>query len=362
MADKLKRSKPQFHRQVTAIKTDLEEGSIGLKIKHTDYPDHITEERKYFAVFNSTTLGALQRMDLTQADLNYGTKQAIRSLGYGASCKVGMKFKTAWWMKEPLNINRGGIGKTDLPLRVCVYPSYSVGDEKCEPAVLLCSYTWAQDAQRIGSLISSTSPTGENELKEVLFHNLALLHASDKLPYEKLLAIIKDQYITHHAYDWYHDPNMSGAFAYFGPGQFSDMWSQIIKPNGWLFLIGEAASAHHAWIVGALESSVRAVYQLLEQLELTQKHNPNFKGYSEAMKLLKDPSAEEAKLPFVGLPREMPIRQSGTEKGSELQDTPEKDVDLSFVAAQCIESFFELLAEIAQEKGGQEKLRGLKWL
>ena len=51
------------------------------------------KDEKYFTVFNSTTLAAMQRMDLHEAGLSWGTKQAIRALGYGASCKVAMKFK-----------------------------------------------------------------------------------------------------------------------------------------------------------------------------------------------------------------------------------------------------------------------------
>jgi monoamine oxidase len=97
-------------------------------------------------------------------------------------------------------------------------------------------------------MISPDTPKNEEELMDTLFLNLAMLHETAEKPWEELLPFIKDQYITHHAYDWYCDQNMSGAFAYFGPGQFSRMWPEIIKPNGWLYLIGEAASAHHAWL------------------------------------------------------------------------------------------------------------------
>ena len=33
-------------------------------------------------------------------------------------------------------------------------------------------------------------------------------------------------------------------------------------------IIGEAASAHHAWIVGALDSAVRGIYMMLERFGL----------------------------------------------------------------------------------------------
>lgn len=86
-------------------------------------------------------------MDLQNAGLSWGTKQAIRSLNYGASCKVAIKFKTPWWQVAPFSINKGGLSKTDLPLRVCVYPSYNIKSDlnpewnQHKPSVLLCSYT-----------------------------------------------------------------------------------------------------------------------------------------------------------------------------------------------------------------------------
>ena len=41
------------------------------------------------------------------------------------------------------------------------------------------------------------------------------------------------------------------------------MHQRITRCNGKHIIIGEAASAHHAWVVGSLESAVRGVYQFL---------------------------------------------------------------------------------------------------
>ncbi|KAI9695361.1 MAG: hypothetical protein M1836_006481 [Candelina mexicana] len=273
-------NKPSFGKMVTSIK---------LEGDGKDDPHNMAVElsngdnvNKYAAVFNSTTLGAMQRMDLRGAKLNYGTKEAIRTLNYGASCKVGIRFKQAWWIKSDLNlnINKGGLGKTDLPIRVCVYPSYNLEDLD-EPAVLLCSYTWEQDASRMGSMIAKKSPEDEEVLKEVLFHNLALLHSKEDT-YDKVYATIKGNYITHHAFDWYHDQHSAGAFAFFGPWQFKELYPDITTPSadGKLIIVGEAASTHHAWVVGALESAVRGVYQFLTRYALVY---PEYKKAMEFM-------------------------------------------------------------------------------
>jgi len=79
-------------------------------------------KQRYSAVINTTTLGALQKMDLTDMALPYGMKTAIRVLHYETSTKVGIKFKKMWWKDEEIMdknpIDCGGVAKTDMSLRV----------------------------------------------------------------------------------------------------------------------------------------------------------------------------------------------------------------------------------------------------
>ena len=260
MRQKLKQKQAiRFGKNVAAISyVDKKRNQINVSVKGEEKP------RTYDAVFNSAPLGSMQHMQLEGLNLNWGTKSAIRSLGYGASCKVGVRFKRLWWIKD-LGIDKGGQGRSDLPIRCCVYPSYNTRDQVDEPGVLLVSYTWSQEAKRIGALISRESPQGEEKLKDVLIHDLARLHAKtkDENDYRRLHKIISDEYLSHYAYDWYASEHSVGAFAYFGPGQFRNMYPGVTSSDGKHVIIGEAASAHHAWVVGALESAVRGVYQFL---------------------------------------------------------------------------------------------------
>ncbi|KAH0441249.1 hypothetical protein CcaCcLH18_02159 [Colletotrichum camelliae] len=358
MRDKMKKSDAiQYDTQVVGMKANIKLGKKSKNQMKLQLQDTVQrtplESKDYFVVFNSTTLGAANRMDLSQAGLLWDTKQAIRCLNYGASCKVGIKFKSAWWRKKPFNITKGGLARTDLPLQVCVYPSYNIDnklDHEDDPAVLLVSYTWGQTAQRLATLIASKSPQKvkkaredpaakeemlreEAELKEILLRDLAYLHAdweknSDKNEekFKNTLKLIEHEYLEHHAYDWYHDPHMAGAFAYFGPCQFTELYPSITKPNalGHLYFVGEAASAHHAWVVGALESVVRALWLMFDNLHQASydehgKDHDDHKPYKWAMELLergyfKDeeghffPSENPSPSPFFPLPVEMPIR------------------------------------------------------
>ena len=56
-----------------------------------------------------------------------------------------------------------------------------------------------------------------------------------------------------------------GAFAFFGPGKFKDVYASLNAPasDGRLHFAGEALSVRHAWVEGALDSAWRAVAEML---------------------------------------------------------------------------------------------------
>lgn len=66
------------------------------------------------------------------------------------------------------------------------------------------------------------------------------------------------------------DDCSSGAYAFFGPGQFRSLYPHLIRPHSdsRFHIAGEAASANHAWIVGSLESAYRSVWMILERFQL----------------------------------------------------------------------------------------------
>ena len=107
-----------------------------------------------------------------------------------------------------------------------------------------------------------------------MLDNLARLHAYNGRDYKEVLDEITSLYETHHAFDWSADPySGGGAFALFGPGQFSKLYPHIIRPgaDSRFHIVGEHASVHHAWIAGALNSAYRGVYMFLERFNLKDK-------------------------------------------------------------------------------------------
>ena len=234
----------------------------------------------YMTVFNTTTLGCLSRMDTSGLELHSAQKEAIRSLHYDESAKVALQFSYPWWIVD-CGIREGGCSSTDLPIRTCVYPSYNLNDGPDKPAILLASYTWAQDATRLSSMIARSGtglgsdskeqqqpppPPSEQELIELILQNLARLHAG-KITYEKIKSSFTGKY---HAWAWQNDPFAAGAFALYGPGQFSNLYPYLTRPaaDSKFHIVGEAASANHAWVVGSLDSAYSAVFKFLYRFGL----------------------------------------------------------------------------------------------
>lgn len=303
------------------------------------------ETEVFNAVFNTTTLGCLRRMDLTEAKLGYGAKHAIRSLGYGQSTKIGIRFKNAWWIHglQEFGIRRGGQGHTDMHIRTCVYPSYNIHDDAEKTAVLLVSYTWQQDSQRLSCLVHNRTPCNEGRvhedgLKELLLKELALLHSDSPQAADELLRIITESYVDHFSFDWDNEPTTAGAFAFFKPQQFSGLWAKIVQPSGDVVIIGEAASPHHAWVVGALESAINGIYLWLAK----NADKELFPELQDAMKIIERATPSN---PFQGLPHYTKIMlaqwQARLALLFELQMTSNRTIIDTSVQLQPLMEFFK---------------------
>jgi hypothetical protein len=110
-----------------------------------------SDKQHYSAVINTTTLGALQKMDLTGMALPYGMKTAIRVLHYDTSTKVRSGVygepHQPWWCRKDRYVSQSVVSLL-LPMffdllanTFSVYPSYNIDDPIDKGGVLLASYT-----------------------------------------------------------------------------------------------------------------------------------------------------------------------------------------------------------------------------
>ena len=78
-------------------------------------------------------------------------------------------------------------------------------------------------------------------------------------------SMLHDELVDTHFFDWYAHPFSAGAFAMFGPDEFSTVMPSLLKPayHGKVHFAGEALSSGHAWIIGAVNSAYRTVLEVL---------------------------------------------------------------------------------------------------
>jgi monoamine oxidase len=167
--------------------------------------------------------------------LSRAKQRTIRQLAYDAAAKIFLQCRTRFW--ETVDGITGGATVTDLPVRTLYYPEHG---RETGRGVLLASYTFAEDAQRWGSLAPA-------ERVAQALENVAQIHPEAPTEFEVGASKI-----------WHDDEYACGAFALFYPGQERALHQAIAAPEGRIHFAGEHTSLTHGWIQGAIESGLRA--------------------------------------------------------------------------------------------------------
>ncbi|NTU25525.1 flavin monoamine oxidase family protein [Bacillus tequilensis] len=167
-------------------------------------------------------------------------RRAIRELNYMSATKIGIEFKSRFWEKTG---QRGGKSITDLPIRFSYYPSTGIGSDG--HAVVLASYTWADEALKWDSL-------SEGERIQYTLLNLSEIYGD----------IVWSEFVSGVSFSWSQNPYSAGAFTALEPGQELELNPYIPVPEGRIHFAGEHVSPTHAWMQGAIESAIRAAYEV----------------------------------------------------------------------------------------------------
>ncbi|KIJ46262.1 hypothetical protein M422DRAFT_778531 [Sphaerobolus stellatus SS14] len=256
--------KPKYYQRVTVIREAYESSNqaIVVTVDGRDDPrlaNNYTADKKYSNVICTLPLSVLRTVDLDRVHLSANQRNGLRELLYSPSIKIGIQFKTAWWEKKNQII--GGQTYTDRPARAVVYPSHGPGLAGSQKSnVLIASYNGMQDSQRLGALMKGRDTPEEKMLLNLIMNDLSVIHGVS-------LDELWDQFIDYYPWDWYSSSLSLGAFGWFGPGQFKDIYPHLTLPASVkqrLFFAGDALSANHGWVVGALNSAWRCVYSMLK--------------------------------------------------------------------------------------------------
>ncbi|UZD14993.1 flavin monoamine oxidase family protein [Virgibacillus natechei] len=170
--------------------------------------------------------------------ISFKKRQAIRELKNVSAIKVGIEFKHRFWERFQM-----GNSVSDLPIRATYIPSHQIGSKG--PGVLLASYSWGQNALLWNGL-------AKEDIIYYVLEDLAKIYG-DQVYHEYLQGVV---------INWSQDPFSTGCFTMYAPGQETDFADSIPRPEGRLHFAGEHTSSFHGWIEGAIESGIRAAYEV----------------------------------------------------------------------------------------------------
>ena len=176
----------------------------------------------------------------------------FRSIHFQPLYKIGLRFKSRFWERKEVGPSLGGQSISDLPCRWVVYPSYGIGDKG--KGVLL-QYSWMTDANH-------WLPLSETEKVQLALRYLQELYPDVDIPEEYAGSASEEDFLKEaFSIEWSAKWPLGDATFY--ANQFTTLWPRMVLPRGNIFFAGEHLSVYHTWIVGALDSAVVAVKQLL---------------------------------------------------------------------------------------------------
>ncbi|XP_073511346.1 L-amino-acid oxidase [Phyllobates terribilis] len=177
---------------------------------------------------------------------------ALCFVHYASATKIFLSCNERFWEKDGIV---GGRSSTDRPSRYIYYPSHNFTNGR---GVLLASYTIEDDS------LFFTSLTDEKCI-DVVLEDLSIIHGISKEELRKLCpkSVVKK---------WSLDPYSMGAFVYFTPYQFRDMYEDLSEPEGRIFFAGEHTLFPHGWIDTAIKSGLRAARDV-HKLSIMPIHN-----------------------------------------------------------------------------------------
>ncbi|TGB05151.1 flavin monoamine oxidase family protein [Halobacillus salinus] len=190
-------------------------------------------------VISSVPYTAFQFMEVDPYNsISFNKWKAIRELTIVPAVKVGIEFKTRFWEKYPYDNLL-----TDLPLRFMYLPRASA--DPSQPAVMLASYSWGQNALLFNSL-------KKDQIIDEIMQTLSKIYGEQ----------VYEQYVSSVVFNWSANPFSAGCFTLFTPGQSRDIEENLATPEGRLHFAGEHTSSFHGWIEGAVESGIRVAHEV----------------------------------------------------------------------------------------------------
>ncbi|QGQ48595.1 flavin monoamine oxidase family protein [Metabacillus sediminilitoris] len=177
------------------------------------------------------------------ADFTEPMKNAIRSINYAKTGKIGFQFKNRFWEQDDRIL--GGITTTNMDISQIWYPSYGYLSQK---GVLIGYYNFGQNAVDYGDL--SLSQRQARALNQG-----AKIHPQYSKEFENSFSVA-----------WHKIKYNEGGWAEYSASDLKSYYPILNEPQGRVHLAGEHLSYLTGWMAGAFESARIVVSRIHEDV------------------------------------------------------------------------------------------------
>ena len=163
-------------------------------------------------------------------------QRAVNELPYFSAARVSLQSRKRFWVAAGLN----GFGRTDLPIANL----FDMTSNQPGQRGILQAYLGGPRARQIAAM------------KEVERISFVLEQA------EKIFPGIRENFEVGVSKCWDEDEWARGASSWYKPGQMSQLWPHIARPEGRVHFAGDHTSAWIRWMQGALHSGNRVAREV----------------------------------------------------------------------------------------------------
>jgi monoamine oxidase len=215
----------------------LEQDALGVRATYLQANAYETVSADYLVC--TLPFSLLKEIEVTP-QFSHAKQRAIRELPYTSAARVYLQSRREFWMDEGLGIS----AYTDLPIMAIVNSTLNQRGRRG----ILDIYAAGAQARQV------------TEMRESERLSFALREV------EKVYPGIRKNFEGGTSVCWDEDRWARGAYAWFKPGQMSDLLPHIARSEGRIHFAGEHTSSWPGWMQGAVQSGHRAAREINEAL------------------------------------------------------------------------------------------------